>query len=87
MARSAPPAKRRRIRIALFRKPQEIPPERLQATVMIHLGLAWRYHLDGDPIQAIRRLSMAVEAIMQLIEEWNGGPERLATTNEQEAGL
>lgn len=61
------------MRIRFLHKEQAVAPERLQATVMIHLGLAWRAHLDGDSIAAIRRLSMAVEVIMQLIEDWNGG--------------
>lgn len=39
---------------------------------MVNLGMAMRAHLDGDSIRAIRRLSMAAEAIMQLIEEWSG---------------
>lgn len=60
------------MKIRFLHKEQAVLPERLQATVMIHLGLAWRAHLDGDPIMAIRRLSMATEIIMQLIEEWSG---------------
>lgn len=72
MGGGSPQPKRRRLKIRFLHREQAIPPERLQATVMIHLGLAWRSHLDGDTIGAIRRLSMAAEAIMQLIEEWSG---------------
>lgn len=54
------------------RKPDNAP-ERLQATVMIHLGIAWRAHNDGEPLKAIRHLGLAAEAIMSLIERWSGG--------------
>lgn len=54
------------------RKKEVVPvPETLQATVMIQLGLAWRASNEGEPLRAIRHLSIAVEAIMVLIEQWS----------------
>lgn len=44
-----------------------------QALALIHMGRALNAYQGGDPLKAIRYLSLTVESIMQLIEEWSAG--------------